>query len=492
MSESCGPSGCEVPPSPEPTLVGGEGATLRIAVIGSGGAAMACAIRAAEAGARVTVIERGTLGGTCVNIGCVPSKVMIRSAEIARTRRISPFDGGITAQAPQVDRAALLGRQQGLVNSLRGARYEDVLAGFPNIDVIHGEARFRDRTTLVVRETKGCQTDVPFDHVLIATGASPAVPTIPGLAGTPFWNSTEALVAPEIPPRLLVLGASVVAAELSQAFQRLGSQVTMLARSTLFSREDPLIGSTVQSVFEEEGMEVLTGTVVHSVAHDGAMFTVETSHGTRQAEHLLVATGRSPNTRTLGLEKRGVATTGDGAIVVDDRLATSVPGVWAAGDCTTLPHYVYVAAAGGTRAATNMLGGGGDARLDLTTMPAVVFTHPEVATVGLDEATAARRGIETVSRTLTLDNVPRALVNFDHRGFIKIVADAGTLRMLGVQAVAEHASELIQAAALALHAGMTVTDLADQLFPYLTMVEGLKLTAQTFTRDVSKLSCCAG
>lgn len=489
MSESCGPEGCTVPPTPTLSKPGG-GASLRIAVIGSGGAAMACAIRAADSGARVTVIERGTLGGTCVNVGCVPSKVMIRSAEIARTRRVSPFDDGITAQAPRLDRAALVAQQQGLVESLRGAKYEEVLAGFSNIEVILGEARFRDRATLVVREAKGCQTDVPFDHVLIATGARPAVPDVPGLSGTPFWTSTEALVAPEIPPRLLVLGASVVAAELSQAFLRLGSQVTVLARSTLFSREDPLIGSTIRAVFEEEGMEILTETVVHSVAHDGAVFTVETNHGTRQAEHLLVATGRTPNTRTLGLEEVGVAATGDGAITVDDRLATSVPGIWAAGDCTTLPQYVYVAAASGTRAATNMLGA--EARLDLSAMPAVVFTHPDVATVGLDEATAARRGIETVSRTLTLDNVPRALVNFDHRGFIKIVAEAGTLRILGVQAVAEHASELIQAAALAIHGGMAVTDLADQLFPYLTMVEGLKLTAQTFTRDVSKLSCCAG
>ncbi len=487
MSESCGPAGCEVPPAPTRS---DPGAPPRIAVIGSGGAAMACAIKAADAGARVTVIERGTLGGTCVNIGCVPSKVMIRSAEIARTRGTSPFDDGITAQAPRLDRAVLVARQQGLVDSLRGAKYEDVPAGFSNIEVIHGEARFRDRTTLVVRETKGCQTEVPFDHVLVATGARPAVPDIPGLADTPFWTSTEALVAPEIPPRLLVLGASVVAAELAQAFQRLGSQVTMLARSTLLSREDPLIGSTIQAVFEEEGMEVLTQTVVHSVAYDGAVFTVETNHGTRQAEHLLVATGRTPNTAALGLEEVGVATTGDGAIVVDDRLATNVPGIWSAGDCTTMPQYVYVAAAGGTRAATNMLGG--DARLDLTTMPAVVFTHPDVATVGLDEATAGRQGIDTVTRTLTLDNVPRALVNFDHRGFIKIVAEAGSLRILGVQAVAEHASELIQSAALAIHGGMTVTDLADQLFPYLTMVEGLKLTAQTFTKDVSKLSCCAG
>lgn len=165
-------------------------------------------------------------------------------------------------------------------------------------------------------------------------------------------------------------------------------------------------------------------------------------------------------------------------------------GIYAAGDCTTQPQFVYVAAAGGTRAAVNMLGG--DAALDLSAMPVVVFTDPQVATVGLSEAQAHGQGIETDSRVLTLDNVPRALVNFDTRGFIKVVAEAGSGRLLGVQAVAPEAGELIQSAALALRARMTVADLAEQLFPYLTMVEGLKLAAQTFTKDVKQLSCCAG
>lgn len=177
-------------------------------------------------------------------------------------------------------------------------------------------------------------------------------------------------------------------------------------------------------------------------------------------------------------------------IVVDDHMRTSAPNIYAAGDCTTQPQFVYVAAAAGTRAAINMAGG--DAALDLSAMPAVVFTDPQVATVGLSEAEARQAGIETDSRTLTLDNVPRALVNFDTRGFIKLVAEAGTGRLLGVQAVAAEAGELIQTAAIAIRAGMTVHDLADQLFPYLTMVEALKLAAQTFTKDVKQLSCCAG
>jgi mercuric reductase len=209
-----------------------------------------------------------------------------------------------------------------------------------------------------------------------------------------------------------------------------------------------------------------------------------------RADRLLVATGRAPNTRGLNLDAIGVTLDARGAIVVDDHLRTSVPHVFAAGDCIDRPQFVYVAASAGTRAAFNMMGG--DATLDLTTMPAVVFTDPQVATVGLSDAEVHLQNIETDTRTLPLDAVPRALVNFDTRGFIKLVAEAGTGRLLGVQAVAPQAGEIIQAAALAIRARMTVHDLADQLFPYLTMVEGLKLAAQTFTKDVRQLSCCAG
>ncbi|HFV2350192.1 TPA: mercuric reductase, partial [Escherichia coli] len=160
------------------------------------------------------------------------------------------------------------------------------------------------------------------------------------------------------------------------------------------------------------------------------------------------------------------------------------------GDCTDQPQFVYVAAAAGTRAAINMTGG--DAALNLTAMPAVVFTDPQVATVGYSEAEAHHDGIKTDSRTLTLDNVPCALANFDTRGFIKLVVEEGSGRLIGVQAVAPEAGELIQTAALAIRNRMTVQELADQLFPYLTMVEGLKLAAQTFNKDVKQLSCCAG
>lgn len=462
---------------------------LRIAIIGSGGAAMAAAVRAAAEGAKVMLVERGTLGGTCVNVGCVPSKIMIRAAHIAHERTVSPFDGGISASAPSIRRDWLLAQQQARIEELRHAKYRSVLDSYPNIALVRGEASFVGPRELMVRTPHGEQR-IAFDRAFIASGASPMIPPVPGLQDTPYWTSTEALASPVIPARLIVIGSSVVAVELAQAFARFGTRVTILARGTLFLREDPLIGETIAQALAAEGIEVLTHTQAKSIAYRDGDIIVVTNSGELRADKLLVATGRAPNTTDLRLDAADVKTDELGAIVVNEQLETSAPGIYAAGDCTNQPQFVYVAASGGTRAAVNMLGG--NTTLNLSAMPVVVFTDPQIATVGYSEARARREGIEPESRVLTLDNVPRALANFETHGFIKVVAETGSGRLLGVQAVAPQAGELIQTAAIALRARMTVDDLADQLFPYLTMVEGLKLAAQTFRKDVKQLSCCAG
>ena len=462
---------------------------LNVAIIGTGSGAFAAAIRAVEEGAEVTVIEAGIVGGTCVNVGCVPSKILIRAAHVAHLQAQHPFPG-LAKHAPVLDRKALVAQQQARVEELRHAKYESILETNPGINLLRGFARFEDAKTLVVRQADGSEQRLTPDRIMIATGRSPQIPDVPGLAGTPFWTSTEALIAEETPAHLIVYGGSVVALELAQAYLRLGSRVTLVARGTLLSKEDPAIGEGLKAALEEEGMRVLTNTAVKSVRFDSKAFELETSTGALSGDQLLIATGRKPNTAGLDLACAGVTTDASGAIVVDDHLRTSVPHIYAAGDCTNAPQFVYVAAAAGTRAAINMTGG--DATLDLSTVPAVVFTDPQVATVGLTEAQANKLGKETDSRTLTLDNVPRALANFDTRGFIKLVVDKKTGRLLGAQVLAGEGGEIIQTTALAIKNRMTVADLAGQLFPYLTMAEGLKLCAQTFTKDVKQLSCCAG
>ncbi|UTV80071.1 mercury(II) reductase [Acidithiobacillus sp. YTS05] len=463
---------------------------LHIAIIGSGGAAMACALKAVERGARVTLVERGTIGGTCVNVGCVPSKILIRQGYVAQLRRQSPFDGGISTALPQISRNRLLAQQQQRVEELRHAKYESILESTPQITLLRGAAGFVDSHSLAVALQNGERCQISFDRCLIATGARPSIPSIPGLQGTPFWTSTEALMADSIPTRLIVIGASIVAVELAQAFARLGSEVTILARSRLLSQEDPAVSESLAGIFREEGIRLLEHTEAKQIQFVDREFLVDLPTEQLRGDKLLVATGRLPNVEDLHLERAGLQTNPRGAIPVNEYLQTDVDHIYAAGDCTDKPQFVYVAAASGTRAAINMTGG--ESVLDLGTMPAVIFTDPQVATVGITEQEASARGYSVESRILSLDYIPRALVNFDTRGFIKMVAEAQSGRLLGVQAVAAEAGELIQTAALAIHKQMTVQELADQLFPYLTMVEGLKLAAQTFSKDVTRLSCCAG
>lgn len=462
----------------------------KVAVIGSGAAAFAALVRLNESDADVTVIEAGTTGGTCVNVGCVPSKILISAAQVAHARTSSPFDSAISASPINVNQATLQAQVQGRVKEMRKTKYESIIENSSNIQLIRGEARFADDRTLLVKDTSGGEQRLSFDRALIATGASPVIPDVAGLSGTPYWTSTEALATRELPAHLIVLGSSYVALELAQAFLRLGSQVTMLARSTILSRHDRLIGETIQSILTDEGMRILTDRHIQQVRYDTGYFTLDTGRERIVGDRLLLATGRRPNTDRLSLENAGVATDGRDAIVVDRHMLTSNARIYAAGDCTSNPEHVYVAAAAGTRAAANILGG--QEILDLSVTPAVIFTDPQIAIVGMDESTAFQESLHIETRVLNLDKVPRAVANFDTRGFIKVVADADSGRLLGVQVVGSQAGELIQTAALAIRTHMTVHELAGQLFPYLTMVEGLKLAAQAFTKEVTQLSCCAG
>lgn len=339
-------------------------------------------------------------------------------------------------------------------------------------------------------ERLGSKQEVYADKILIATGSTPTIPPLDGLTETPYWTSTEALFDQELPQHLVVIGSSVVALEIAQAYRRLGSEVTVLARHTLLFREDPLLGEKLTGCFEKEGIRVLHNTQATRVTHDGNRFMLQTNAGELRCDRLLVSTGRHANTRKLNLDEVGVTTNKKGEIVVNERMETTVSGIYAAGDCSTMPQFVYVAAAAGSRAGINMMGG--NAKLDLSAMPAVIFTDPQVAIVGLTEAQANAQGIETESRVLEMENVPRALANFETDGFIKLVVEKASGRLIGAQILAHEGGELIQSAALAIRNRMTVTELADQLFPYLTMVEGLKLCAQTFSKDVKELSCCAG
>ncbi|MBN9413631.1 MAG: mercury(II) reductase [Candidatus Paracaedimonas acanthamoebae] len=463
-----------------------------IAIIGSGSAAFSAAIHLASRGAKVTMIEEKTVGGTCVNVGCVPSKILIRSGQIAHMQEDHPFKG-IQKNQPTIQNKLVFDQLQDRVLELRKTKYEDILLQNPKIKFIQGTARLIGSNKVLVHIPEKDPLELNPTKILLTTGSSPTIPDIEGLNKTPYWTSTEALFSGIVPKHLIVLGGSFVAVELAQAFSHLGSKVTLLARSTLLSREDPDISKELKGIFEGEGIRVLTHTLPKSVEHKEDFFHINIGEETLFGDHLLVATGRHANSKNLGLGEVGVKLDSEGRILVDEYLRTSVKNIFSAGDCTQLPQYVYVAAAAGNKAAINMLSEhtGVESPLDLSVVPAVTFTDPQVATVGLSAKQAKEQGYEVETRTLTLDNVPRALANFDTRGFIKLVADKKTKLILGSQIVASEAGDVIQSAALAIHNKMTTDELASKLFPYLTMVEGLKLCAQTFFTDVKKLSCCS-
>lgn len=469
-----------------------------LAIIGSGGGAFTAAIHATGLGKTVVMVERGTVGGTCVNTGCVPSKALLAAADARHVASDDRFPG-ISSSAGPVDMAALVGGKDDLVESMRSEKYADLVTEY-GWDLRAGTATFTGTVAspaLQVTGPDGQQVHLEAEHFLVATGSAPWAPPIEGLEGVGYLTSTTAMELEQVPASLLVLGGGYVALEQAQLFARLGSRVTVLARSRLASAEEPEVGEVIESVFADEGITVVTDVAVSSVRRDGAttgevVVTALVGGTARQyrATQLLVATGRRPVTDGLGLDGVGVKVGDRGQVVVDDGLGSSNPRIWAAGDVTGHPQFVYVAGAHGSLAVDNAFTGA-DRTLDYTHLPRVTFTTPNIAAVGLTEEQASEAGIRCDCRVLPLQYVPRALVNRDTRGFVKIVADADTGLILGVTAVAQAAGELAAAAVYILNAGMTVEQVANLWCPYLTMTEGIKIAAQSFTTDVSKLSCCA-
>lgn len=466
---------------------GGRGERFDLLVIGGGSAGFAAAIRGAELGARVGLVEAGTLGGTCVNVGCVPSKTLIRAAEVRHRMLAHPF-AGIPRGDGAVDWSAVRAQKDELVGTLRRAKYWDVLAAYEGIALIEGRARFLSNARVRLADGR----ELAAERVILATGASPWAAPIPGLDRVPYLDSTSAMALPSLPRSLLVIGGSAVGLELAQMFARLGVEVTVLeVLPRIVPGEDLAIGEALAQYLAEEGLGVFAGVRIERVDREGEGVVVRgvRDGGTEaawRAERLLVATGRRANTRDLGLEDVGVRLGRKGEIEVDAYLATSVPGIYAAGDVIGDPMFVYVAAYAGATAAENALEGH-RRRYDLTGLPRVTFTDPAVASVG--RSAAGDPGL--IESTLPLEHVPRALAARDTRGFIKLVADAASRRLVGAHILSAEAGELVAEAALAIRSGVTIDELAAAFHPYLTLAEGIKLAAQAFSKDVRRLSCCA-
>ncbi len=461
-----------------------------IAVIGAGSAGFSAAIRASELGARVALVGDGTIGGTCVNVGCVPSKTLIRATEALHAARSASRFRGISGSAAIDDWAQAIAHKDELVASLRKVKYSDLLPKYENVTYLAGRARLRPEGV----EVNGAL--LATDKIVIATGASPRAPKIPGIDDVAWLNSTQVLDLRALPKSLLVIGGGVIGCELGQMFARAGVRVTLLCRTHLLPGEEAESGEALAEYLRAEGIDVSCGVRYESIAarDDGVTLAIRNADGSREelsAERVLAATGRQPNTTGLELAQAGVRTRADGAIEVDEHLQTTRPGTYAAGDVTGRDLFVYMAAYGAKLAVENALGAG-EPTYDASAMPRVTFTDPQVASVGLTEAQAQAHGYDVHAVRLELHDLPRALAARDTRGFVKLVAQRESGTLLGAHIVAPEGGDSIQTAVLAIKHGLTVSDLTETLFPYLTNVEGIKLAALGFGRDVAKLSCCAG
>lgn len=468
----------------------GRGGEFDLVILGGGSAGFAGAIKAAELGARVAIAEAGTLGGTCVNVGCVPSKTLIRAAEAAH-RRVNHGFQGIPSTDGRADWIAVRDQKDELVGELRQAKYWDVLRSYESVTLFPERAELTSGHSM--RLANG--GTLTAGKILVTTGASPWAAPITGLAEAGHLDNVTAMALERLPESLLVIGASAVGLELAQMLARLGVRVTVLeALPGVVPAEDPEIGAALGDYLRKEGLQVDAGVQIERVVRgpDGSAVSLKDGAGARwvRAEQILVATGRRANARGFGLEMAGVTLGNKGEIVVNEFLQTANPDVYAAGDVLGDPMFVYVAAYGGALAAENALTAG-RRRYDLTALPKVTFTDPAVASVGLTEGQARAAGIEPLVSRLALEHVPRALAARDARGFIKLIADAATRKIVGAHILAAEAGEMITEPALAIRLGLTIEDLTTTFHPYLTLSEGIKLAAQTFTKDVAMLSCCA-
>jgi mercuric reductase len=457
----------------------------QLAVIGSGAAGFAAAIAATSRGLKVIMVERSTMGGTCVNVGCIPTKALLAAAEARHISGESRFPG-VTTSASPTDVHALIAGKSEIVESLRHEKYEDLAAEY-GWDLLHGEARFIEGPALMVNGER-----IEAEHYLIASGASPWVPDIPGLQESGYLTSASALELETLPESLIVVGGNYVGLELGQTFARLGVSVTIIeALDKVAPNEEPELSEVIAGVLQDEGVEVWTSAALTEVTRENTKVAARVADGrTVRADAIVMATGRRPTTSGLNLDSVGVATGRAGEVLVDAGLRTANPRIWAAGDVTGAEQFVYVAGANGTMIVQNAFDNA-QRTVDYSHLPRVTFTSPNLAAVGLTDAQAQAKGLNCTCRVLPLTYVTRAIVNRDTRGAVKIVAEQETGKVLGIHIAAANAGDAILAATYALEAEMTVDQLATVWAPYLTMAEGIKLAAQSFRTDVTKLSCCA-
>lgn len=462
-------------------------------IIGGGSAAFSAAIEANELGLTTLMVNAGLdFGGTCVNVGCLPSKTLIRAAETAYHTTHSNF-AGIKPKGVDIDFAQVIRDKKLLVKSMQQKKYMDVISDFENLQLITGWAKFINEKTILVNGNEE-YTAIKF---IIATGASTNVPAIEGLREIGYLTNISLFDLEEKPESITIMGAGYIGLEIAMAYNRLGVKVRIIEYTDRVLRsQTPDISEELEKHLNNEGIEFLPNfravkfeksendTLIHCKHPDGSVEQLI------EPGKIVVASGTTPNTQKLGLETIGLRLTKSGHIQVNEMMETNINNIYAAGDVANTPAYVYTAAYEGKIAVVNAFTGS-EKKTDYSSLPWVVFTDPQVAGAGLDEAQAEARNIPFEVSKLQLKDIPRAIAANDTRGFIKLIRNKETDQLIGARIVAPEGGELIQQLSMAIKYGISVSELADSFYPYLTLGEGIKLAAITFGKDVAKLSCCA-
>lgn len=459
-------------------------------ILGSGSTAFAAALRADTYGKKVLMVEKSVLGGTCINWGCIPSKTMIHAAHFVHNARLGAAIG-LRLEYHGVDFEKFCDHRDQVVMKLRKERYLDVLHNVPGLELVRGTARFIDSNTIEANEQR-----YQSEQILVAVGGFPRLPDIDGLNQCDFLTSRSALLMKKLPSSMLIIGGGVIAVELGQMFHRLGCRVTILEHGPgLLPAIDQDLSESLLNILLAEGITFVPNVAFCSVKKVGEQTVVNAVINGKienySCERLLVAVGTSPATDDIGLEKAGVELDPRGFVKTDRQMRTTKPGIWAAGDATGGMMIATVGAREGIVAVDDMFNQGCGCAMDYMTSPMTIFTDPEVGIVGHTEESARQAGFDPIVSRLPVNAIPKAHVTGHTAGIIKMVADNATGRLLGVHLVCYRGAEMINEAGLALHQRITVDELASTVHVYPSIGEGLKLCAQSFSRDISRLSCCA-
>jgi mercuric reductase len=468
-----------------------------LVIMGWGAAAFSAAIKASEltsGGMAIAMIGTGRLGGTCVNVGCVPSKYLLESSHRV-FYPMHPSMPGISPAKVEYSFADVMSGLRDYVNTARTEKYEKVIAQYRNITLFEGKARFADRRNIeIVGNSGDVIQSIHGNNILIATGSSPADPPIPGLDRTDHLNSENIWNISRMPANIIIAGGGAIGLEIGQALRHFGTEVTVVdSLPEILPQTEPEIAKKLREHLEDEGMKFILRARISRVFQDdtGKFMEVVTHRGNEilKADSILVATGRSPNTKFLDLSKIGIETEHNGSIITDGKMMTSIPGIYAAGDVVSKKLMLEtLAAKEGVTAVSNILGM--EVSIDYETIPWGIFTEPQIAGIGMTEAQFSARNGSCMSRTIQLSSVTKATITGETDGLIKIIAEPDSGRVVGVHVMSPNATDFISEAAFIMKNHLTIEDIVNTTHIFPSFGEGIKITAQSFFRDISKMSCC--